>query len=137
MIERRRGHIVAISSISGKVTGPLCSVYCATKFGVRGFMSSLFDQLCVDNHDEFIKLTTVYPSFMNTRKVFAELLDSGKESALLLEPEAVADEIVKAIMLNKQDVTLPKRASALQVIKWVIFSKFKYQKLMELKFFVM
>ena len=37
MIERRRGHMVFISSLSGKVTSPASSIYSATKFGLRGF----------------------------------------------------------------------------------------------------
>ena len=68
-------------------------------------MTSLFDKLCVDNHYKFIKLTTVYPSFINTREIFTEMIGSGKEFTPQLEPKAVADEVVKGILFNIQDVT--------------------------------
>lgn len=37
MIERKRGHIVGISSLAGKTTFPCAIAYAATKHGVRGF----------------------------------------------------------------------------------------------------
>ncbi len=37
MAARGRGHIVFVSSLSGKATTPGSGVYSATKFGLRGF----------------------------------------------------------------------------------------------------
>jgi all-trans-retinol dehydrogenase (NAD+) len=111
MIERKRGHIVAISSVSGKITFPPAITYCASKFGVRGFMSALYDELCLKDHDEFIKLTTVYPAFINTRKELSDLLDGSNEITPRMTPEYVADEVVKAMLLNQSDVTLPPGTS--------------------------
>lgn len=36
MIKRKRGRIIAISSMSAKITIPILTVYAATKFGVDG-----------------------------------------------------------------------------------------------------
>jgi short-subunit dehydrogenase len=41
MVARGAGHIVLISSLSGKTTAPLSSMYNATKFGLRGFALAL------------------------------------------------------------------------------------------------
>jgi len=41
MLHRRRGHLVYISSIAGKVTSPRAPIYSATKVGLRGFCGSL------------------------------------------------------------------------------------------------
>jgi short-subunit dehydrogenase len=41
MRERGEGHLVFISSLSGKVSTPSASLYAATKFGVRGFALNL------------------------------------------------------------------------------------------------
>ncbi len=41
MLEQGTGHMVFISSLSGKSATPLSSVYCATKFGLRGFALGL------------------------------------------------------------------------------------------------
>ncbi len=45
MVERRRGHLVFISSLSGKAASPASSVYSATKFGLRGFALGLREDL--------------------------------------------------------------------------------------------
>merc|ERR1719229_545156 len=41
MIERKSGHIVNISSIAGKIGGPLRTAYCGAKFALIGYMDSL------------------------------------------------------------------------------------------------
>jgi short-subunit dehydrogenase len=75
MIKRKRGHIVAIGSVASYFAIPRACAYVATKYGVRGFMNALYLELCADGHDEFVKLTTVTPYFMTTRKEVNELLD--------------------------------------------------------------
>lgn len=117
MIEKKRGHIVAISSLGGKVSFPLACVYCATKFGVKGFMGALYDELCVDDSDEFVKVTTVFPSFISTRKELTDILDKTKEFAPRMSPQYVANEIVKGMLLNRRDVTVPAGAWMLQILK--------------------
>jgi all-trans-retinol dehydrogenase (NAD+) len=117
MIERKRGHIVAVASMGGKVSIPLAIGYCATKFGVRGFMNALYDELCAMNHDEFVKVTTVYPAFINTRKELSDVLDQTKEMTPRMTPEFVADEVVKGVLTNKLDITLPTCMAALQIVK--------------------
>lgn len=107
MIERKRGHIVAISSMSAKITTPLATTYCASKYGVDGFMNSLYDELCVDDHDEYIKLTTVFPCFINTRKEIGELLDKIAKHSPRLEPDYVANLIVDGMLLNKRCFIVP------------------------------
>lgn len=73
MIERKRGHIVAIASTASFYPMPRTCAYCATKFGVRGLMQTLKLELFLDAQDDFIKLTTVCPWFMRTRQ---ELCDA-------------------------------------------------------------
>lgn len=60
--EQGRGHIVNISSISGKVPLPGGSAYAATKFAVSGFSQSLLQEV----RDHGIKVTTVYPGSVDT-----------------------------------------------------------------------
>ena len=45
MAERGGGHIVFVSSLSGKAATPRTSVYAATKFGLRGFAMALREDL--------------------------------------------------------------------------------------------
>lgn len=109
MIERKRGHICAISSLSAKATFPNGTAYCATKFGVDGFMNSLFDELCADDYDEFIKLTTVFPFFINTRKQLTDVLDTiaSKEFTPRVIPKDAANQVVQSIMLDKRHAYVP------------------------------
>lgn len=117
MIERKRGHICAISSLSAKVTFPNGTAYCATKYAVDGFMNSLFDELCADDHDEFIKLTTVFPFFINTRKQLTDVLDviSTKEYTPRVIPKDAANQIVESIMLDKRSAFVPSYLKCLML----------------------
>lgn len=117
MIARKRGHIVGMSSLAGKVSLPLGIAYSATKFGVSGFMQALYDELCAFNHDDYVKVTTIYPSFVNTRKDLADVLDKVDEMTPRMPPEYVADKIVDGILRNKRDVTLPTGSNFLTFIK--------------------
>lgn len=59
---QNQGHIVNISSISGKVPLSGGSGYAATKFAVTGFSQSLFHEV----RDYGIKVTTVYPGSVDS-----------------------------------------------------------------------
>jgi short-subunit dehydrogenase len=71
--EQKRGHIVNIASVGGRVTFPLYSVYNATKWAVEGFSESLQHEL-----DEFnIRVKIVEPGpiksdFYDRSQVIAE-----------------------------------------------------------------
>ncbi len=60
--QQGRGHIVNISSISGKVPLPGGSAYAASKFAVTGFSQSLLQEV-----REFgIKVTTIFPGSVDS-----------------------------------------------------------------------
>ena len=42
MIKKNHGHIVAISSLAAYFTGPYGTVYCPTKFAVKGNSTTFF-----------------------------------------------------------------------------------------------
>lgn len=76
MIERRNGHIVAIASIAAIEALGRAIGYTATKFGVRGFMDALYEDLVVDNLENDIHLTTVFPYFMASQQQIVNVLQS-------------------------------------------------------------
>lgn len=131
MIERKRGHIVAVASLSGKVTFPLACAYISTKFGVRGLMSALYDELCIDNSDEYVKITTAYPHFMNTRKELSDVMDNVKISTPRMSPKFVADEVIKAALLDKSEITLPMGIGLLQIVKYFELFSLNYRFLFD------
>ncbi|XP_058120400.1 17-beta-hydroxysteroid dehydrogenase 13-like [Anopheles ziemanni] len=110
MIERKRGHIVAIASIVSYLPVERLIAYAASKYGVRGLMGSFASELHIEGVDEFVKTTTVYPCFIKTR---AELMDALKQLGIkhrvpILQSESVARAIVDGILYNKMHVYLPK-----------------------------
>ncbi len=71
-VERGRGHLVFVSSLAGKVPSPGLSIYCATKFGLRGFALALATELAHTG----VGATVVSPGFVREAGMFA---DSGAE----------------------------------------------------------
>ena len=81
MVDRRRGHLVFISSLSGKVATARSALYSATKFGLRGFATGLREDL----HGSSVGVTTVFPGFISDAGLFAE---SGSTSRRASAPAA-------------------------------------------------
>ncbi len=100
MVERGSGHIVLISSLSGKVPAAYSSIYSATKFGLRGFGLSLNDEL----HDTHVGVSIIAPGFIRDAGMFA---DSGAElppGAGTRTPQDVSDAVVRAIETGRQEL---------------------------------
>ena len=68
MVERGSGHLVFISSLSGKTASPGGSLYSATKFGMRGFALGLREDLVGTG----VGVTTVFPGFIRDAGMFHE-----------------------------------------------------------------
>ena len=68
MVRRSKGHIVAISSISGISALGRAVTYSTSKFAVRGFMEALREDLRLDGLVGKIHTTTIFPYFIVTRK---------------------------------------------------------------------
>jgi short-subunit dehydrogenase len=100
MLERHEGHLVFISSISGKVASARGSIYAATKFGLRGFATSLHDEL----RDEGVGVTTVFPGFISDAGMWAETGIKLRPGVTTRTPEQVAAAVVKGIESNKNEI---------------------------------
>jgi short-subunit dehydrogenase len=108
MIERKRGRIVAIASLSAKISLPMSIIYSTTKASVKAFMHSLYEELCCYEQESMVRLTTVFPGFIATRKELTDMLNKSPKLMMNLTPEYVADEIVNGMLNNRTDITLPK-----------------------------
>ncbi|HEX8854641.1 MAG TPA: SDR family NAD(P)-dependent oxidoreductase [Thermoleophilaceae bacterium] len=100
MVERGRGHLVFVSSLSGKVAALGTSVYSATKFGLRGFAFSLHEDL----RGTGVGVTTVFPSFIRGAGMWA---DTGLElpaGVRTRTPEQVAAAVVRGIDKNVAEI---------------------------------
>ena len=70
LMEKGEGHLVFISSLNGKVGTPRTAIYCATKFGMRGFALALREDL----QPKGVGVSTVLPGFIREAGMFH---DSG------------------------------------------------------------
>lgn len=100
MILQNAGHICNIASSGGLVSNPKMSVYAASKWAVIGWSDSL--RLEMKQQKKNVHLTTIMPYYINTG-----MFDGVKSKIPILDPEAAALTIVKALEKNKRMVTIP------------------------------
>lgn len=94
MIKQKKGHIINISSVAGRVGIPGWSVYCATKWAVIGFSESIRKELIKHN----IRVTVIEPGVVKTEWGENMPEDWIKHRAQMnaLNPEDVAEAIYYA-----------------------------------------
>ena len=100
MLERGRGHVVFVSSLSGKVASPRSGIYSATKFGLRGFAAGLRE----DVEAKGIGVTVVFPGFVSDAGLYA---DSGVKLPPWVgtrTPEQVAAAVVRGIERERAEL---------------------------------
>jgi short-subunit dehydrogenase len=100
MLERGRGHVVLVSSLSGKVASSGSAVYSATKFGLRGFAAGLREDL----HMTEVGVTVVSPGFVSDAGMFA---DSGARLPRwvgTVTTEQVAQAVVEGIERGRAEI---------------------------------
>jgi short-subunit dehydrogenase len=107
MIARGTGHIVAVSSITGKFGFPLRSAYSASKHAIYGFYESLGAEyynhgirtciVCQGRVKTNISMEALGPDG-NPQKI----MDRGQEKGVT--PESCAKDIINGIRKNRRDV---------------------------------
>jgi short-subunit dehydrogenase len=102
MVERGSGHLVFISSLSGKAASPRSSIYNATKFGLRGFALGLR----ADLGPKGVGVSLVSPGFIRDAGMFAEAGARPPAGLGTGTPEQVGAAVVKAIERDKVEVAV-------------------------------
>jgi all-trans-retinol dehydrogenase (NAD+) len=100
MLHQNSGHICNIASSGGLISNPKMSVYAASKWALIGWSDSL--RLEMKQLNKNVNVTTIMPYYINTG-----MFDGVKSKIPILEPEAAALTIIKAIENNKRMVTIP------------------------------
>jgi len=111
MAERGRGHLVFVSSMSGKVASAGGSVYSAGKFGLRGFAGGLREDL----RDSGVGVTVVFPGFIRESGMFAESGAKLPPGLGTNSAEEVGAAVVRGIEKQRAEVDvapLPVRLGA-------------------------
>ena len=102
MVERGSGHLVFISSLSGKTASPGGSLYSATKFGMRGFALGLREDLVGTG----VGVTTVFPGFIRDAGMFHESNTELPKGVGTRTPDEVAKGVLKGIDRDKPEVAV-------------------------------
>lgn len=100
MIAHKRGHIINVISTASLRGIPSETVYCAAKWGVRGFTQGLAEEAAAHR----IRVTAILPGGVDT----AFWDDASQRQApkqLFLKPEHIADGIVSCIEMDDFCVT--------------------------------
>ena len=110
MKTRKAGHIMSVISMAA--LGPMknSASYSASKFGLRGFMSSLALEL----HPYGVGVGSVFPSAVDTPMLAAELASPDGSAlnfvgnAKPITPDDLAAQVLKAMQKGKVETWLPK-----------------------------
>jgi NADP-dependent 3-hydroxy acid dehydrogenase YdfG len=89
MIERKRGHIVNISSLAGKNAFAGGAIYCASKWGLMGLTACMAEDLRAHN----IRVSAVCPGSVATD--FSP--HTGRDTSKLLQPDDVAHAVAAIV----------------------------------------
>lgn len=100
MVARGEGHLVFMSSLSGKVATHGSAVYSATKFGLRGFASAMRQDLEATG----VGVSAIFPGPISDAGMFAEAEVTLPRGAGTKGPDDVARAVVRAIERNRAEI---------------------------------
>lgn len=110
MLQRRRGHIVAMSSLASYVGIPRMLGYCASKSGVNALMEGLRYEV----KSLGIDTTTICPGWIRT-----PMTEQFVGKLPLLEPEHAVGRIMKAIRRRQRFFAFPRSTVwKLWLLRW-------------------
>lgn len=109
MLARRRGHVVVISSLTGKIGTPLRSAYAASKHALQGY----FDCLRAEVHDQGVHVSVISPGFVRTEITKNALTadgstydEIGDAQSKAMSPEQFARRCADAIARKTPDAMI-------------------------------
>lgn len=100
MIERRRGHIVFMSSLQGRAPTVGAPTYVATKFALRGFALALR----ADLRDDSVGVSVILPGFIRDAGLYAEAGARLPTGIGTQSPDDVAAAVLRAVERNRPEV---------------------------------
>ncbi|MEZ4449610.1 MAG: SDR family NAD(P)-dependent oxidoreductase [Nannocystaceae bacterium] len=99
MIERRRGHLVGLSSLASFGALPAAASYCAPKAG----LSMLLECLRLDLHGSGVAVTTIHAGFVRT-----PMIEEGHPTPQRMEPEAFARAVCARLPRRPACIDIPQ-----------------------------
>lgn len=106
MLMHQLGHIVTVTSLTGKFGSPYRTSYAATKHALHGF----FDSLRAELGDTHLQVTLICPGFVRTSISLNALTGDGSQLGTMDEatdrgmaPDVLAHKILRAIEQGKEE----------------------------------
>jgi short-subunit dehydrogenase len=103
MVERRRGHVVILASVAGRMGSPFEAVYAATKFAQVGLAEALSVELSAFD----IGVSIVNPGPVDTPFFETRGHDFTRSFPKKVAPEKVADAVIGAVEHNRFEQYVP------------------------------
>lgn len=100
MVDRGSGHLVFVSSLSGKAASGGSSLYSATKFGMRGLAIGLREDLLGTG----VGVTTVFPGFIRDAGMFHDSKAKLPPFIGTRTPDDVAEALAQGIERGRLEV---------------------------------
>lgn len=126
MVERRRGHIVNMSSMAATLVAPGIAAYCASKAGLSHFDAGLRAEIRSEGAAKTVGTTLVEigptkTGMVDTLRSYGPTRRSVERLEKLqlsydLEVDRVVDDVIGAIRADKRHVRLPRRAVAFPML---------------------
>jgi short-subunit dehydrogenase len=105
LARKGEGHLVFISSLSGKVGSPRSALYSSTKFGLRGFAFGLREDLRAHG----VGVSIVSPGFVRGAGMWADAEVEPPPMIGMTTPAKVARAVARAIERNRNEITVAPR----------------------------
>lgn len=121
MIERRRGHIVNVSSIAGRIGAPLESAYSASKFAVSGLSEALMTEV----RPHGIGVSAIHPGPVATDFFNARGSAYKRKFPRPVPAERVARAVIQSVERNQAERYVPgalRFAVAMKVLAPPLFA---------------
>ena len=123
LFDSGEGHIVNISSLGGFSTTPYLGAYCTSKFAVRGFTETLYQEL----RGSCVGVTCVHPGGINTSlprnarygkttESDRDMMTRETEKLLRTSPDHTAKRIIHAIRREKPRLLVGRDAHLLYTL---------------------
>jgi dehydrogenase/reductase SDR family protein 7B len=109
MLARKKGRLVAVSSIAGLVATPMRSTYAAAKHAIKAF----YDALRAEVYKDGVYVSVIYPGFVNTQLSYAALTGDGSPQNKLddvqkegMSAEEFAHQAVNALRQGEEHIII-------------------------------
>jgi len=116
MVERRKGHVVIVGSVAGRMGTPFEAVYSATKFAETGLAEALAVELSAFG----IGVSMVNPGPVDTGFFDARGHTYDRSFPKKVPPERIADAVIRAVEQGRLEQLVPRWLRSALVLRHLV-----------------